>query len=174
MRRGQGRTNVVATSAAADQGSSATEAVDATDAVAEEAASEATPEQMATVIAGYEKDWREVINKAADCRWDWTISDNAAAELRGMTCYMTESTIGLTTETAAAELDALTPPGSMTALIDETDAALAAVYDIDLEGACGDPVIGPNDSKKCSTTLGQRMWAYSQLETALDQWSPYL
>lgn len=141
---------------------------------AEEASTEATPEQLASVIAGYAKDWREVINKAADCRWDWTVADDATAELRGMTCYMRETTISYTTETAAAELAELTPPSSMVSLVDETNAALAAVYDIDLEGVCGDPVVGPNDAKKCSTTLGQRMWAYSQLENALDQWSPYL
>lgn len=143
------------------------------EAVVEEPA-EATPEQLASVIAGYEKDWRQVINKAGDCRWDWTVSDDATAELRGMTCYMRETTISLTTETAAAQLAELTPPSSMTALVDDTTTALAAVYDIDLEGVCGDPVVGPNDTKKCSTTLGERMWAYSQLEDALDQWGPYL
>lgn len=151
----------------------ATEGVEATEAVVEEP-TEATPEQLASVIAGYEKDWRQVIKNAGDCRWDWTVADDPTAEIRGMTCYMRETTISYTTETAAAEMAELTPPSSMAALVDETNTALAAVYDIDLEGVCGDPVVGPNDTKKCSTTLGERMWAYSQLETALDQWSPYL
>lgn len=92
---------------------------------------EATPQQVAglPLIAGAESDWREVIDKAGECRFTWTMSEgDPVDQANGMACYMRESTIGYTAQTARDELTALAVPASMTALVDETDAGTPRRY----------------------------------------------
>lgn len=135
----------------------------------------ATEAQVASVIAGYEKGWRKVIKKAGDCRWDYTMKDpGPLAEMRRMTCYMEEVTAGTNAGNAIRDLDALTVPDTLTSLVDETETALQAVADVDLESVCGPVMTEIKDSGKCDRALGTRFWAYSQLDKALDKWSPYL
>lgn len=135
---------------------------------------EATPEQLASVIAGKEAEWREVIDAALDCRFDWTLADPAdAAEVNGITCYLRELTIGYTAATAIDDLANLTPPASMESLVTATNEALTTIRDIDLEAACGEPVSLPDRSEACTSALGLRSSAYTNLESVLDQWGPY-
>lgn len=135
----------------------------------------ATEAQVASVIAGYERGWRKVIKEAGGCRWDYTMKDpGALAKAKRMTCYMEEVTAGTTAANAIRDLDTLTIPDTMTSLVDETETALQAVADVDLESVCGPVMSEIKDSGKCNRALGTRFWAYSQLEQALDKWSPYL
>jgi hypothetical protein len=62
----------------------------------------------------------------------------------------------------------------MTSLVSETTAALHGVADVQLEALCGEALDGPQDTKACDSALGQRMAAYTTLETVLDKWGPYL
>lgn len=65
----------------------------------------ATPEQVASVIAEYETDWRETIGEAGSCRFLWSFpSGSAADEIEGMTCYLVEQTIGSTSVIAVRNL----------------------------------------------------------------------
>ncbi|MGH8894421.1 MAG: hypothetical protein ACRDWY_14120 [Actinomycetes bacterium] len=137
--------------------------------------SAATEAQVASVLAGYEKDWREVIDKAGECRFSLTMKDpGPLAEAERLSCYTREVTAGMTAQTAIRDLDALTMPDSLTSLVSETEAALQAAADVDLESLCGPPMSEIKDSRKCDRALGTRMWAHQQLDTALDKWSPYL
>jgi hypothetical protein len=155
----------------------------ATDSTAAEAASEtpspsptaATEAQVASVVAGYQKDWREIIKKAADCRWDYTMMDRGVlAEANRMTCYMQEVTAGTSAGNAIRDLDALTIPDSLTSLVSETETALQAVADVDLEAVCGPVLEEIKDTRKCSRALGTRYGAYQDLDEVLDKWGPYL
>jgi hypothetical protein len=141
-----------------------------------EAVVTATPQQVASVIAGMEGDWREVVDEAGECRFTWVLGDDddPADRITGMTCYMRETTIGYTAQTAMESLADLNVPDSMSSLVDETNMALQNVVDVDLEPVCGEATEGPNDSKPCDRALGQRMGAYSSLENVLDKWGPYL
>lgn len=138
-------------------------------------ASAATEAQLASVIAGYQRDWREVIRNASDCRFDLAMQDSGGiAKAARLSCYTDEITIGLTAASALEELAAMSAPDSMTALVDETTAALQGVAGVDLETVCGPAMSEIRGDKKCRTALGTRMWAYDDLDTALDRWSPYL
>lgn len=138
---------------------------------------EATPEQLASVIAASEDDWRATIDGAYDCRYLWVFeadSQDVADQLNAQACYWDELTIGVTTQQAADELAGMTPPASMEDLVEDTIAALEAVAATDLEAICGDAIEGRTDSPACSDAIGTRMWSYQELEEALDAWRPYL
>lgn len=140
-----------------------------------EAAATATPEQLASVIAGVESDWREVVDQAGDCRFSWVMAqDDPAEKANRMTCYMREVTAGYTSQTTIESLAELNVPDSMTSLVDETNAALQSVVDVELEAVCGEATEGPKDTKACDRALGERMGAYNSLERVLDKWGPYL
>lgn len=140
-----------------------------------EAPATATPEQVASVIAGRESDWREVIDEAFDCRFSWTMpEDDPADKADRMSCYMREVTAGITAQTTIEALAELNVPASMASLVDETNTVLHSVADVQLEAVCGDALDGPKDTKACDLALGERMGAYTALETVLDKWGPYL
>lgn len=135
----------------------------------------ATPEQLASVVAGEEAAWREVIDGAFDCRFSWTLGGETPIDEANQTsCYLREIAVGLTARTVMDSLAELQAPDSMTALVDETSVALRQVVDVNLEASCGRAFVGPKSTPRCQTALGQRMWAYRSLEVALDQWAPYL
>ena len=96
------------------------------------------------------------------------------AEIERLSCYTRETTAGVTVQTAIRDLDALTIPDTLASLVSESEAALNAVADVDLEALCGPALSEIKDSRECDRALGTRMIAYDQLETALDKWSPYL
>lgn len=135
----------------------------------------ATKEQFASIIAGEEAEWREVIDQASDCRFLWVMGpDGPADEANAMTCYLREVTIVMSTGTAAKEIRALEAPSDLEGLVDGTLVVLDAISDIDLEGACGEPFDGPEDSEECRETLGSLIWEYDGLEKVLDKWKPYV
>lgn len=135
----------------------------------------ATPEQFASIIAGSEKDWRVVINNANGCRFDWTLGDDSAlTQTTNMTCYVREVNAGYSAQSAIRAMSGLTPPESMTALVEETRTALFSVAKVQLEETCGDVTTGPKETKACDRALGNLYGAYQSLETALDSWGPYL
>ena len=137
-------------------------------------ATEATPEQVASVIAGQESDWRETIDGAGECRILNTIGEGPADELQLTTCYLGELTMGVSASHAIRGLNSLDVPGSMSGLVEETIGVLQAVADIDLEGACGPAFSTPADTQECSDALGSRFVHYGLLGTTLDKWRPYL
>lgn len=135
---------------------------------------EATPEQVASVIAGQESDWRETIDGAGECRFLNVMGEGPADELQLTTCYMGELTMGVSASGAIRELNSLDVPGSMSDLVEETVRILQAVADVDLEGACGPAFSTPVDTQECSDALGSRNVLYGLLGTTLDKWRPYL
>jgi hypothetical protein len=164
---------VSACGSGADSGDRASAPESSTPSKTEEAT--ATPEQVASVIAGAENDWREVIDEEFDCRFSWTMQqDDPADKANRMSCYMREVTVGITAQNAIEALARLKVPGSMTSLVNETTTALDSVAYLQLEAVCGDALDGPQDTKACNGALGQRMSAYTTLKTVLDKWSPYL
>jgi hypothetical protein len=134
----------------------------------------ATPEQVASVIAEYESDWRETIEGAGTCRFLWSFpSGSVNDEIESYTCYLIEQTIGSTSVIAVRNLNELVIPESMVDLVDETRDALTAISDIDLAAVCGTEETPANETP-CNTALGSRMQAYLTLERVLDSWGPYL
>lgn len=130
----------------------------------------ATTAQVASVVAGYEQDWRDKIDDAADCRFAFVLQPTG---LEAATCTFTEQTIGLTAQTASGELLALDVPPELTTLTADTMAVLDEIGARDFDAACiVDGLYADNEG--CTSLLGQRMAQYSQLETQLDKWSPYL
>lgn len=134
----------------------------------------ATPEQVASIIAGEEPDWREVIDDAFDCRYLWVIGgEDAIDDAEAMTCYLRELTMVSTTGTAAKELQELDLPSEMEDLVSETLWSLSEISTVDLEGTCGGGSV-PNDSAECTKSLGTLSGAYLRFEKVLNSWRPYL
>ena len=138
-------------------------------------ASVATEKQVASVIAGQEKNWRRVIDGAGACRIrNVTVKDgDVLAETQVMTCYTDELTAGTTAKIAVRDLGALTIPASMRSLVDETVRILKDLAATDLEGACGPAMSKPSNTDKCNSELGTRMIQYQALGIVLDKWRPY-
>lgn len=134
----------------------------------------ATPEQVASIIARDEPDWREVIDNAFDCRYLWVVGgEDAIDDAEAMTCYLRELTMVSTTGTAAKELQELDLPSEMEHLVSETLWSLSEISTVDLEGTCGDDSV-PNDSAECNDSLGTLSGAYVGFEKVLNKWQPYL
>lgn len=137
----------------------------------------ATEPQVASVIAKYESDWREVIDGAGECRLNWV---NAAADesdllssLEGYSCFMREKTLGVTAQLAVRDLEELEIPPSMETLVSETKATLLTLSSFDLEAICGTED-APADTPECQDALGTRNYGYGVLEDQLAAWGPYL
>ncbi|MEA1264581.1 hypothetical protein MicroSTF_16170 [Microbacterium sp. STF-2] len=134
---------------------------------------EATPEQVASVLAEYETDWRDVIDGAIDCRFTWTVDDTPTGQLQGTTCFTTEKTIGITSQLAVREWGEMEIPSSMQDLVASTSKVLGLISETDLAAVCGEDS-EPNGTQECNDALGSRNFAYSMLEGELDKWKPYL
>ncbi len=137
--------------------------------------STATPQQFASIIAGQESDWREVIKDAADCRYLWVLGTSTVSDkTEAMTCYVREATIVMTTGTAAKKIRALAPSSDVQPLVTQTLVALDAISLVDLEGVCGEPFgDAPKETKKCNAALGELFSNYGTLKKVLDEWKPY-
>lgn len=135
---------------------------------------EATPEQVASVLAEYEPEWREVIDAAGDCRFTWTIGgDTPTSQLEGMSCYTREQTIGITAQLVPRDWAALEIPSSMQGLVDDTTEVLSLISDVDLAAVCGADSV-PANTPECTAAIGSRNVSYGLLESQLDAWKPYL
>lgn len=137
------------------------------------AADEATPEQVASVLAEYEPDWREVIDGAFDCRTTWTLDSSVTGQLEGMSCYLREQTMGMTAQIVLRDWSALEIPQEMQGLVDRTSESLQVIADNDIKAVCGEDSL-PAATNECSEALGNRSMAYTLLEGKLDAWKPYL
>lgn len=134
----------------------------------------ATENQVASVIAGYEPDWREVIEDSANCRFLWVLGGSTfAEEVEAMTCFIQEKTMGVTAQIVIRDLGKLEIPPSMAELVGDTNVQLQAIADIDLELLCGSEDV-PSDAAECTEALGSRNFVYGVLDGTLDKWSPYL
>ena len=134
----------------------------------------ATPEQFASIIAGKESDWREVIDSSFDCRFIWTMgAADAAEEAQATACYLREITIVMSTDSASKDMRALTPSADMEPLVADTLETLDLIRGVDLEGVCGKAFDGPKESDDCDRTLGELNAAYVALGKVLDKWKPY-
>lgn len=137
------------------------------------ASNEATPEQVASVLAEYDTDWREVIDGAIDCRFTWTLDDTATGQLEGMACYTREQTMGITSQLVVRDWGEMEIPASMTDLVADTVAMLGLISEVDLAAVCGAEAV-PAATQECTDALGSRNFAYSALGGQLDKWKPYL
>ncbi|SFR79530.1 hypothetical protein SAMN05428970_2574 [Agromyces sp. CF514] len=91
-----------------------------------------------------------------------------------MTCWITEQTMSITTETALRDLDALEVPPSMVDLVTDTKTDLKGIVAVDVTSVCGDAPEGPVESDACNAALGQLNMLYVGFESTLDSWGPYL
>jgi hypothetical protein len=130
----------------------------------------ASENQVASVIAEYESDWRETIDSASSCRLGYVTGADPASDY---VCKTREETIGITAQLATRDLRKLNVPKSMASLVDGTDDALSAISRNDVKLLCGDDGWGGDDTT-CNSALASRYAAYQELEAKLDAWSPYL
>ncbi|TQO23770.1 hypothetical protein [Paramicrobacterium agarici] len=134
----------------------------------------ATEEQIASVIAEYEPDWRETIDGAGDCRFLWVMGgDSPADDMNAMSCYLKEQTIVTTAQLVVSDLEALDIPESMSSLVTNTTNVLTSIGEVDLVGVCGEDDV-PADTDECTDTIGTLNGLYMQLDSTLNSWSPYL
>ena len=141
-----------------------------------ETAETATPEQIASVIAENQAEWRDVAEKARECRVLWVISSQLtfSQKSQAQECFTAEQSIGETAFSSYLELDAFTVPSSMGGLVDKTKVALKQIADTNVGWTvCGSEEL-PDLNDKCVAALGTRYAAYPALVKALDAWSPYL
>lgn len=131
----------------------------------------ATENQVASVIAAHESDWREVIDGAFECRSMWY---STPGSIPGMTCWIKEQTLITTAETAIRDLGELEIPPSMESLVESTTAVLQGIVDVDATTVCGEGVLEPVDTPECTEALGSLTWSYTMLEQELEAWAPYL
>jgi hypothetical protein len=135
----------------------------------------ATENEVASIIAGGEKTWREAADKSPECRLAFVLKEKGvAAGVERVTCYTNELTAGVKAEIAIRDLRALNIPPSMQGLVTETQSALQMMVDADLENACGPAMTEPKDTKECTSALGTPNWSYTLMTSVLDKWSPYL
>ncbi|WP_461048270.1 hypothetical protein [Terrabacter koreensis] len=135
----------------------------------------ASENQVASVIAGNQKTWREVEDSALPCRSAMVLGeDSGMSEIELITCYTNEVTAGVAAQNAIRDLEALDVPPSMEPLVDETRRVLQGMADVDLEKACGPSFEVPKDSKACTEALGSRATSYFLVSGVLDKWAPYL
>ncbi|WP_159792594.1 hypothetical protein [Puerhibacterium puerhi] len=133
-----------------------------------------TPEQLASIIAGQESDWRETIDGSGECRILWVLeSDDPVDQANAYSCYLREQTIVMSASNAGRDLRALTPPAEMSSLYNSTLGQLDAISAVDLTGACGQDS-SPAKSDGCNASLGELYAHYNLLEDVLDQWKPYM
>lgn len=134
----------------------------------------ATENQVASVIAGYEKGWRKAIDGAGNCRIMWMeTSPDPLTDAQRTTCYAEEVTAGTSAKNALRDLDALSIPPSLEPLVDETKRSLTSLADVDLETHCGPSFQDIKQTPECDKALGAAMTAYFTLGGALDKWGPY-
>lgn len=136
----------------------------------------ATESQVASVVAGVEDSLRNTAEEAAECRITYVMGDttNPIDRSEMMTCHTNEITAGQEAERAATDLATLEIPPALTDLVAETERALDAIADVDIERACGAPMRIPRSNDSCSTAHAERMAAYGDITTILDRWKPYL
>lgn len=130
----------------------------------------ATTAQVASVIAGYEQDWRDVYDRATACRVALVTNPEG---IEAVTCSFTEQTAGLNAFLAARDIRALAVPPELDSLVASTLPVLDQMAATDFDSSC--LVDGTfTDSEACTTFLGQRFAYYLQLDGELDKWGPYL
>lgn len=136
----------------------------------------ATPQQLASIIAGEQEDWEAVIDEAGTCRLRYVRydEDDVLSSMEARLCYTEEVTMGITASNAARDLKELTPPTSMHDLVEETVEALEQIASVDLEEWCGPPFDPPAMSDECAANMGSRYSAYQSFENTLAKWGPYL
>lgn len=134
----------------------------------------ATENQVASVLAEYEPEWRERIAESASCRFTWTLGGaTIAEEISADACYIAETTMGITAQLVVRDWNELRIPPSMSSLVEDTSKILTAIGDIDLATICGTEA-RPADTPECTEALGSRNFFYGLLDSQLDKWSPYL
>jgi hypothetical protein len=131
----------------------------------------ASENQVASVIAKYAADWRETIDGAGKCRFEWTLSPGSMA---GATCWLNEQTLVTTAEIVNRDVEKLNIPPSMASLVDSTTTVLQGIVDEDAKTVCGDGVADPLDTPECTKVIGSLNFYYSMLKGELDSWGPYL
>lgn len=135
---------------------------------APDAEPEATPEQLATVIAAHEPEWRAIIDDVTACRAEFFTGKQV------VTCWHDENDAVAEMGAAAATLAKMNSPESMKDLVRSTVTALqnAAIYD---GSSCGDEGLPNLDSQKCIDDLGARGRILNgEVTETLNSWSPYL
>lgn len=130
----------------------------------------ASENEVTSVIAEYEPDWRETIDGAGGCRFDWVMNPG---QISNMSCYLQEQTMTITAQLVVRDWGEMVIPESMSGIVDDTTAVLEKIGAVDLKAACGEEA-EPNDTDECSTALGTLNVLYGQLEGELNSWSPYL
>jgi hypothetical protein len=130
----------------------------------------ATENEVASVIAEYASDWRDTIDSASDCRIVYVTGSDPAREY---ICETGEETIGITAGLVSRDLRKLNVPDSMQTLVTDTDTILSKINLVDVKSLCGDDGWN-NAGPDCNSALAERYSLYTQLESKLDAWSPYL
>lgn len=160
---------------AACSGGADAEGDDAT--AAEETVEHATENQVASVIAKREPDWREFIEGRSGCKLLWEMERQGVADLAqslgAATCFLDMKTFVTTVQTAAIELDELVPPPSMEMLVADMSKVLSAIGGYDLDADCGSESI-PADTSLCDLMLTGMDVNSLRLEDELNAWGPYL
>lgn len=147
------------------------------EAVPEETTEEtATPQQLASIIAGEQEYWVAVIDEAVSCRIQYVRydEDDVLSSMEASLCYAEEVTMGVSASNAVRDLKELSPPTSMIDLLEETIEVLDWIANVDLEEWCGPQFDPPAMSDDCAAKMGSRNSAYRSLETTLAKWGPYL
>lgn len=133
----------------------------------------ATEQQVASVLAEYGDDFREVTKGASNCRILWTVgAETFADKANAMTCYVTAGTANLQASIVLKKWGELTIPDSMQDLVTQTSTPLQDLADIDFGSTCGTGDV-PKDTKKCDLLLGRQYGDLQALDSQLDAWKPY-
>jgi hypothetical protein len=133
----------------------------------------ATEAQVVSVVAAYEPGWRETIDEAGMCRFDWVAPADALAEAHGVACWFRAQTFEIEAELAQRDFGELSIPTTMTPLVDDLKALLGLVASNHALETCGDGSV-PEESDACNEKLANQFKLMNELDSKLDKWSPYL
>ncbi|WP_413247826.1 hypothetical protein [Sinomonas flava] len=129
----------------------------------------ASARQFASILAEYEKDWRDYEDNIFDCALAGVQKDTISSVKR-LTCSMTVQIVTLNANTALRDIMKLpTPEPEVKSLVDRTIAALAPLSQIDAVTACKDQA-----SAACDAAEIEANGAIRGLVSILDAWKPYL
>ena len=142
--------------------------------VAEPEEETATTAQVASVIAQYEPDWREISENSLDCYGLNTNPIELADGLNGLACQSDMRSMTLQAQIVLNELDGLVIPGELESLVAETIPELeeVAAYNDVFDEACSDQSAPVNDD--CATAIRDFGYLASQFERVLNKWQPYM
>ncbi len=135
----------------------------------------ATVQQVASVIAAHDADFRETDEAAWDCRSAFIDAEtDPIAELDATSCFANRVTSTMWAQITIRDLAALEVPAELVPLVNETVAMMELLAELDLS-VCGEQFDVPDlGDEECNGAITSSEVYLGSIVGTLDKWRPYL